>query len=140
VLRDLVVMLADGGDNLSAIETLRGQEDLDGAVASDSTAWRRVADLAGHELSVARLDAARRRVRATVWRHAPPAVDAGLGLLCVDLDATHVRSYPTTIQRRNHTGKTSSVQCVLTGPATLLPVRQCPGDREWLRCWLRRAP
>jgi len=43
VLRDLVVMLADGGDDFSAIETLRGQADLDGPVASDSTAWRRVA-------------------------------------------------------------------------------------------------
>jgi hypothetical protein len=93
VLRDLVVMLADGGDDFSGIETLRGhQADLDGPVASDSTAWRRVADLAGHELSVARLDAARKRVRATVWRHggAPPAVDAGSGLVWVDIDATLV--------------------------------------------------
>jgi hypothetical protein len=66
VLRDLVVMLADGGDDFSAIETLRGQAELLGSVASDSTAWRRVADLADDELSVARLDAARRRVRADV--------------------------------------------------------------------------
>ncbi|HEX6254692.1 MAG TPA: IS1380 family transposase [Euzebyales bacterium] len=95
VLRDLVVMLADGGDDFSAIETLRGQADLDGPVASDSTAWRRVADLAGHELSVVRLDAARRRVRATVWRRggAPPAVAAGSGLVCVDVDATLVTAH-----------------------------------------------
>ena len=88
-------MLADGGDDFSAIETLRGQVDLDGPVASDSTAWRRVADLAGHELSVVRLDAARRRVRATVWRHggAPPAVNAGSGLVCVDIDATLVTAH-----------------------------------------------
>jgi hypothetical protein len=90
VLRDLVVMLADGGDDFSAIETLRGMVDLDGPVASDSTAWRRVADLAGHELSVARLDAARKRVRAAVWRNggAPPATDTESGLVCVDIDAT----------------------------------------------------
>ncbi len=96
VLRDLVVMLADGGDDFSAIETLRGQTDLDGAVASDSTAWRRVADLARHELSVARLDAARRRVRAGVWRHGggPPAVvDPSTGLMCVDIDATLVTAH-----------------------------------------------
>ena len=95
VLRDLVVMLADGGDDFSAIETLRGQANLDGPVASDSTAWRRVADLAGHELSVARLDAARKRVRATVWRRggAPPAVAAGSGLVCVDVDATLVTAH-----------------------------------------------
>jgi len=95
VLRDLVVMLAEGGDDFSAIETLRGQADLGGAVASDSTAWRRVADLAGHELSVARLDAARRRVRATVWRRggAPPAVTNGSQLLCIDVDATLVTAH-----------------------------------------------
>ena len=95
VLRDLVVMLADGGDDFSAIETLRGQTDVDGPVASDSTAWRRVADLAGHELSVARLDGARKRVRATVWRlgGAPPAVDARSGLMCIDVDATLVTAH-----------------------------------------------
>jgi len=92
VLRDLVVMLADGGDDFSAIEILRGQAELLGSVASDSTAWRRVADLAGDELSVARLDAARRRVRATVWRHRPPLAVAE-GLVCVDLDATLVTAH-----------------------------------------------
>jgi hypothetical protein len=84
VLRDLVVMLADGGDDFSAIETLRGQVELLGSVASDSTAWRRVADLADDELSVARLDAARRRVRAAVWRHRPPSTVAE-GLVCVSI-------------------------------------------------------
>lgn len=42
--------LVDGGDDFSAIEVLRGQTGLIGLVASDSTAWRRVADLAGDEL------------------------------------------------------------------------------------------
>lgn len=91
VLRDLVVMLADGGDDFSAIETLRGQAGLLGSVASDSTAWRRVADLADDELSVARLDAARRRVRATVWRHRPPSTV--VERLCVDIDATLVTAH-----------------------------------------------
>lgn len=40
VLRDLVVMLADGGDCLSDLGALRDQEDLFGAVSSDSTAFR----------------------------------------------------------------------------------------------------
>jgi hypothetical protein len=94
VLRDLVVMLADGGDDFSAIETLRGQTGLLGSVASDSTAWRRVADVAGDELSVTRLDAARRRVRAAVWRRTPPAAVADeRGLVCVDIDATLVTSH-----------------------------------------------
>jgi hypothetical protein len=96
VLRDVVVMLADGGDDFSAIETLRGQDGLLGSVASDSTAWRRVADLAGNELSVTRLDAARRRVRATVWQTAdgaPAGVVDRSGLVCVDIDATLVTAH-----------------------------------------------
>jgi hypothetical protein len=40
VLRDLVVMLADGGDCLADLGALRDQADLFGAVASDSTAFR----------------------------------------------------------------------------------------------------
>jgi hypothetical protein len=96
VLRDLAVMLADGGDDFSAIETLRGQGGLLGVVASDSTAWRRVADLAGDELAVARLDAARKQVRAVVWAAggAPAAVtDPASGPLCVDIDATLVTAH-----------------------------------------------
>ena len=40
VLRDLAVMIADGGDCLSHLCTLRDQPDLFGTVASDATAWR----------------------------------------------------------------------------------------------------
>jgi len=53
-------------------------------------------------------------------------------------EATRVRSSPTAVQRRNRTGKTSSVQCVPTGPSPSLPVPPRPSDRQWLRCWLRR--
>ena len=96
VLRDVVVTLVDGGDDFSAIEVLRGQARLLGAVASDSTAWRRVADLAGDELSIARLDAARRAARTSAWAAgaAPTAVtDPSSGPLCVDIDATLVTSH-----------------------------------------------
>ncbi len=96
VLRDLVVTLVDGGDDFSAIEVLRGQAGLLSGVASDSTAWRRVADLAGDELSIARLDAARRAARTAAWHAgaAPRAVvDPASGPLCVDLDATLVTSH-----------------------------------------------
>src|SRR5680860_1700935 len=43
VLRDLGVMLADGGDALCDLGALRDQEVLFGAVASDATAFRLVA-------------------------------------------------------------------------------------------------
>ncbi len=39
VVRDLAVMLTDGGDCLADLGALRDQVDLHGAVASDSTAW-----------------------------------------------------------------------------------------------------
>ena len=40
VLRDLAVMLADGGDCLSDLAALRDQPELFGLVASTPTAWR----------------------------------------------------------------------------------------------------
>jgi hypothetical protein len=40
VLRDLAVMLADGGDCLSDLAALRDQPELFGPVASTPTAWR----------------------------------------------------------------------------------------------------
>jgi hypothetical protein len=44
VLRDLVVMLADGGDCLSDLAVLRDQPELFGRVASIPTAWRILAE------------------------------------------------------------------------------------------------
>jgi hypothetical protein len=40
VLRDVEVMLADGGDCLSDLAVLRDQPQLFGPVASTATAWR----------------------------------------------------------------------------------------------------
>ncbi len=40
VLRDLIVSIADGGDCVSDLGVLRGQEALFGAVASETTAHR----------------------------------------------------------------------------------------------------
>ena len=40
MLRDLAVMLADGGDCLSDLAVLRDQPELFGPVASTPTAWR----------------------------------------------------------------------------------------------------
>lgn len=65
VLRDLVLVLADGGDTLRHLQALGGidQRVLFGEVASAATACRTVAALADDELAVARLDAARRDMR-----------------------------------------------------------------------------
>src|SRR3954453_2695918 len=61
VVRDLAVMLADGGDALCDLRTLRDQPALFGAVASDATAWRVIDAIAEHELLDA-LRSARARV------------------------------------------------------------------------------
>jgi hypothetical protein len=46
VIRDLAVMLADGGECLSDLGAVREQEALFGGVASDSTAFRTVEKIA----------------------------------------------------------------------------------------------
>jgi hypothetical protein len=46
VLRDLMVMLADGGDALSDLAVLRDQPELFGPVSSTPTAWRVVEQVA----------------------------------------------------------------------------------------------
>jgi hypothetical protein len=96
VLRDVAVVLADGGDDFSAVEVLRSQTGVFGDTPSDSTAWRAVAGVAADELGGARLDAARKQVRAAAWSAgAEPAVvtaarDQPLDAepVCVDIDAT----------------------------------------------------
>jgi hypothetical protein len=101
VIRDLVVMLADGGDALRHMQVLDGQPELFGTVASPSTANRTITALADDELAVERLDAARRLARVTVWAAggAPPVVAAawrGEAVdepLCVDFDATLITAH-----------------------------------------------
>jgi hypothetical protein len=84
VLRDLVVMLADGGDALSDLAVLREQAGLFGRVCSTPTAWRVVHQVAGDPRGVAGLWSALSRVRERAWA----AGAAPAGLLRIDLDAT----------------------------------------------------
>lgn len=84
VLADLAVMIADGGDALAHLATLRDQDKLFGPVASDATAWR-VLDRVDAE-HLARLQAVRAAVRERAW-----AAGAGpdlAGGLVIDVDAT----------------------------------------------------
>lgn len=84
VLADLAVMIADGGDALTHLATLRDQGRLFGAVASEPTAWRAV-----ERVDEAHLDRLR-AVRAAA-RERAGAAGAGPDLsrgLTIDLDAT----------------------------------------------------
>ena len=66
VLRDLAVMLADGGDCLADLGASRDQPDLYGNVASDSTAFRVIDSI--DEECLGRLRAAVALSRARAWK------------------------------------------------------------------------
>jgi hypothetical protein len=65
VLVDLAVSIADGGDALRHLRTLRDQPKLFGLVASDPTAWRVVDKVDAARLEALR--AARARARERAW-------------------------------------------------------------------------
>ena len=88
VLRDLAVLLADGGDCLSDLAALRDQPALFGPVASTPTAWRVVERAASDPDGLARLRAAHARGRA--WT---AGGDPQVELLIIDADATLVLAH-----------------------------------------------
>jgi hypothetical protein len=87
VLRDLAVLLADGGDCLSDLAVLRDQPALFGPVASTPTAWRVVERVASDPDGLARLRAARAHARGRAWA---AGGDPDVELLIIDADATLV--------------------------------------------------
>jgi hypothetical protein len=89
VLADLAVVIADGGDALSHLATLRDQDKLFSVVASAPTAWRVVDRVDAEHL--ARLRAVRADARERAWAAgAGPDLTAGL---TIDLDATILISH-----------------------------------------------
>ena len=65
VLRDVAVMLADGGDCVTDLDAYRGQERLFGARASETTTHRVIKSI--DEQLLGRIRAARALARARVW-------------------------------------------------------------------------
>ena len=90
VLRDLAVMLADGGDCLSDLAVLREQPELFGPVASTPTAWRVIERTATDPDGLARLRLARAHARGRVWA---AGGDPDVDLLVIDIDATLVTAH-----------------------------------------------
>jgi hypothetical protein len=88
VVRDLAVMLADGGDCLADLGAVRDQQSLFGEVASDSTAFRLIERIARNTELLERLRAAHAQGRKGAWR---------LGVrperVTIDLDATLITSH-----------------------------------------------
>ena len=122
VLRDLAVMLADGGDCLSDLAALRDQPELFGPVASTPTAWR-VLDRTGTDPDgLARLRAARAHARARAWA---AGAHPDLGLLIVDADATLVLAHSDAKEAAAGTYKGSFGFCPLLA---YLDRGQAPGE------------
>ena len=88
VMRDLAVMLADGGDALCDLGAVRDQAALFGPVASDATAYRLIERVAADPGALARIRAARAEARARVWRRG-----ARPRLVVIDLDATLLEAH-----------------------------------------------
>ena len=88
VVRDLAVMLADGGDCLVDLGALGEQSLLFGEVASSSTAFRVIDRIATDPDGLERLRAAHAVARSRAWKlaGAPERLD-------IDLDATLVTSH-----------------------------------------------
>ncbi|MGH2872603.1 MAG: IS1380 family transposase [Solirubrobacteraceae bacterium] len=88
VVRDLAVMLADGGECVSDLGGVREQEALLGRVASDSTAFRVVDRIASEPGMLDALRAAHARARERFWdRHGSPE------RLTIDVDATLITAH-----------------------------------------------
>jgi hypothetical protein len=83
VVRDLAVMLADGGEALCDLGSVRDQEALFGSVASDATAYRLIERIAADPDALEAIRGARAEARSRAWRRG-----ARPRLIEIDLDAT----------------------------------------------------
>ena len=88
VIRDLAVMLADGGDCLSDLRAVRDQQPLFGPVASDTTAFRLIDRLASDPEALEALRAARARARGRAWK-----LGARPAQIVIDVDATLIGAH-----------------------------------------------
>jgi len=88
VIRDLAVMLAGGGDCLADLGAVRDQDTLFGSVASDSTAFRVIDEIACTPGLLDALADAHAHARAYVWKQtrAPERVT-------IEVDATLVTAH-----------------------------------------------
>jgi hypothetical protein len=88
VVRDLAVMLADGGDCLADLRAVRDQQPLFGPVASDATAFRVIDRIAADPGLLDALRAARARARENAWQ-----AGAAPERIVVDIDATLIGAH-----------------------------------------------
>ena len=124
VLRDLVVMLADGGDCLSDLGGLRDQEDLFGGVASDSTAFRVIESIDAEGLE--RLRGAVAVVRSRAWK-----LGARPARIVIDVDAT----LTTAHSQKQHAAGNFKKGYGHHPPPSPAPYSTSAGRRRRSTCW-----
>jgi hypothetical protein len=88
VIRDLAVMLADGGECVSDLGAVRDQDALFGGVASDSTAFRMVDRIASEPGLLDAIRLAHARARARFWE-----LHGVAERLTIDVDATLITAH-----------------------------------------------
>jgi Transposase DDE domain group 1 len=88
VVRDLAVMLADGGDCLADLRAVRDQEPLFGRVASNATAFRVIDAIAADPDLLGALRVARARARENAWN-----AGARPERILIDIDATLIPAH-----------------------------------------------
>jgi Transposase DDE domain group 1 len=88
VVRDLAVMLADGGDCLSDLRAVRDQQPLFGHVASNATAFRVIDQVAADSQLLDALRAARAQARENAWN-----AGAAPERIVIDIDATLITAH-----------------------------------------------
>ncbi len=88
VIRDLAVMLADGGECVSDLGGVREQKALFGNVASDSTAFRVIDRIASEPGLLEALRSAHARARQRFW-----GLDGAPERLTIDVDATLITAH-----------------------------------------------
>jgi DDE family transposase len=96
VMRDLAVVLADGGTSISDIETLRRRHgSLFATTASEPTAWRTIEAVAADELALTRMFDALADTREQLWSAGatPVGWDDQAMPAYIDLDATLVTAH-----------------------------------------------
>jgi hypothetical protein len=88
VIRDLAVMLVDGGECVSDLGAVREQDALFGQVASDSTAFRMVDRIASTPGLLEAIRSAHASARARFWE-----LDGAPERLTLDVDATLITAH-----------------------------------------------
>ena len=119
VIRDLAVMLADGGECVADLGAVREQDALFGEVASDSTAFRTVDRIASTPGLLDAIRDAHARARARFWElHGAPE------RLTIDIDATLVTAHSEKEKALSHNA----------------PSERCCGEIRAEPCLVLRAP